>query len=224
MQDLFCVVTIRNCSFLLDVLYTIEHHNLLLHVLFYVLSGNAVIVGLLLEARADLNITSTDGMMPIHKAASEGHLAAVDKLIAKGALVNFCTSTGSTPLHYAASAGKVDVLRRLVEADCPVNAMSTGSVSCTALYCAASNGQLEAMDLLLEAGAEVDTICTNECTALHVAASNGHSKVGLLTNTTPSYRLLKVTSLFNFLWSDKPRIFHLASVVDGESGLHFIHR
>lgn len=141
-------------------------------------TGSAAIVGMLLDAKADLNITSTEGMMPIHKASSEGHYEAVKKLIDKGALVNFCTSTGSTPLHYAASTGKIDVLKLLIDSGCPVNAMSTGNLSCTALYCAASSGQLEAVDMLLQHGAEVDTICTNDCTALHVAASNGHAQVG----------------------------------------------
>lgn len=146
---------------------------------------------MLLVAKADMFITGSDGMMPIHRAATEGHLDVIDLLIEHGwifslsneteyflgALRNYYTTSGSTPLHYAASHNHRDVITRLVRKGVPVNHMSNGAVACTALYCAASSGALEAVNLLLDYGAIVDSVCANECTALHIAATHGHAAV-----------------------------------------------
>lgn len=45
-------------------------------------------IEMLLAAKADMFISSSDGMMPIHRAAAEGHLDAMNVLIEHGLCID----------------------------------------------------------------------------------------------------------------------------------------
>jgi ankyrin repeat protein len=55
----------------------------------------------------------TNGWMPLHAAASNGHKDVVELLLANKAEVNAKNTNGATPLHLAASAGHKDVAELL---------------------------------------------------------------------------------------------------------------
>ena len=53
--------------------------------------------------------------MSLHRAAANGNLKVVEKLILNGAKVNEKDNVCRTPLHYAAFNGKLEVVRELLE-------------------------------------------------------------------------------------------------------------
>ncbi|XP_076639379.1 acyl-CoA-binding domain-containing protein 6 [Colletes latitarsis] len=61
-----------------------------------------------------VNLTDTDGLLPIHWAADRGYVKIIELLIKKGANVNSQDGDGQTPLHYAASCGHLDVVKYLL--------------------------------------------------------------------------------------------------------------
>ncbi|XP_053975560.1 acyl-CoA-binding domain-containing protein 6-like [Hylaeus volcanicus] len=69
----------------------------------------------LLDKEAKLvNVTDTEGLLPIHWAADRGYAKIIELLIKKGADVNSQDADGQTPLHYAASCGHIDVVKYLL--------------------------------------------------------------------------------------------------------------
>jgi ankyrin repeat protein len=71
------------------------------------------------QAGADVNAASTDGWLPLHKAAAGGHLEAAALLISAGSIINFKNVAGCTPLHLAAQGGHAATCERLLAAGCP---------------------------------------------------------------------------------------------------------
>lgn len=47
-------------------------------------TGQSMQVKMLIDAKADMFIASSDGMMPIHRAAAEGHMEVLEELISQG--------------------------------------------------------------------------------------------------------------------------------------------
>jgi len=59
---------------------------------------------------------------PLHKAAEDGDVEVVKKLIASGADVNSCESEdGETPLHRAITRGRIDVVKLLIDSKADLN-------------------------------------------------------------------------------------------------------
>lgn len=63
------------------------------------------------------------GRIPLHYAAAEGDLAAVERLLAAED-VSAVDDEGWTPLHFAAQAAAPDVIERLLDAGADVNAVT----------------------------------------------------------------------------------------------------
>ncbi|XP_068185584.1 ankyrin repeat and SOCS box protein 9-like isoform X1 [Antennarius striatus] len=141
---------------------------------------------------------------PIHDAAFNGRLLALQRLIAQGACVNLNTLDKVSPLHGACIQGHVACAKLLVEKGANVNsstvggetplseACARGHVACMALllqhggnpsgssqasspiHKAAEKGQAECIEPLVQHGADVDQYINQSGVPLHVACSNQH--------------------------------------------------
>ena len=108
------------------------------------------VVGSLEAAEINLQFPTT-GWSHLSQAASEGDLALVTALVARGADVNLTTNKGLTPLHLAIVAGSPAVVRFLVEHDADVNAKD--SLGLSAMTMALGFENEEVIDIMREAGA-----------------------------------------------------------------------
>ena len=100
---------------------------------------------------AELYTMGAIGRMPIHYAASQGHVQTILALIVKGANVNSPDRYRNTPLHYAAANGHTGAVLALIDSSANVN--SKGSRNNTALHSAARNGHTQTILVLLGKGA-----------------------------------------------------------------------
>ncbi|CAB3368426.1 Hypothetical predicted protein [Cloeon dipterum] len=101
------------------------------------------------EDMLDPNVCNSEGITPLHAAASAGCADLIPLLICSGASVNIRTlGRGSTPLHLACQAKKVTAMSALLDApSCDVNAQdSRGN---TPLHYAAIQGSAPMTELLL---------------------------------------------------------------------------
>ena len=137
--------------------------------------GNLQLVQLLLEAGADKNIKSADGLTPLHLAVRYGHLEVARFLVEIGVEKDAETSAGCTALQLAAGSGQRELVEILMAAG--ANKDAAEEHGWTALHFAAGSGDLEVARLLVHAGASKDAAGEAGSTALHLAASNGHVKV-----------------------------------------------
>lgn len=158
--------------------------------------------GLEHEEIEEIYYPEEDYMTPLHFAAYNGHLEAVDVLLAAGASWELpCvfdlvgphstkSSEGILTLHLASISGDVPTIKRFLDLqpDFDVGDM----YGHTPLMLAALYGRKDAVKLLLEAGAQVGAVCTHQLsyelndamdenvTALHLAALNGCVEVANL--------------------------------------------
>ena len=75
--------------------------------------GHAEIAAALIEAGSDVN-KAVEGRVPLHIAASEGHLACMELFVSHGTTVDRISDDGTTPLGAAAAAGHIDAMRLLL--------------------------------------------------------------------------------------------------------------
>jgi ankyrin repeat protein len=91
---------------------------------------------------------------PLHLAAYNNDVAAVERLIKAGADVNAKSEHGSTPLIEAAMNGNAEIIERLLKAGADPNL--PGPDGMTALMIIARNTNVKAAKLLLDHGANVN--------------------------------------------------------------------
>nr|KAF6372935.1 ankyrin repeat and SOCS box containing 5 [Pipistrellus kuhlii] len=108
---------------------------------------------------------------PLHEAASQGRLLALQTLLSQGYNVNAVTIDHVTPLHEACLGDHVACARTLLEAGANVNAITIDGV--TPLFNACSQGSPSCAELLLEYGAKPQLESCLPSPA-HEAASKGH--------------------------------------------------
>ena len=123
------------------------------------LRGYIELVKQLIHHGADILARDSDGVMPLHFAASGGcSPEVVTLLIKEGAPVDATSTTLSrlTPLHYAASSPNTtviaEVVKRLLQAGANREAV-TGIEKLTPLHCAAAECGLSTVKILLDHGA-----------------------------------------------------------------------
>lgn len=163
---------------------------------------------LLVEAGANVNVTTKTGVTALMLAAQERSprsLAMVQSLLAAHANVNgggtgvrglvpiasgrnpnSYTHTGYTALGLAASTGSIEVVQALLDANAQraanpslaVNAKQPGGK--TPLTIASAKGRSDVVRLLLAAEADVSTADGGGKTALMLALENGHPEVAEL--------------------------------------------
>lgn len=80
------------------------------------LQNNVEMIGLLLDAGADINGVNRSGFTPLHHAAEAGSLEAAQYLVESGADVNFISVRGATPADIAEIIGHTEVLTVIKEA------------------------------------------------------------------------------------------------------------
>jgi ankyrin repeat protein len=96
----------------------------------------------------------SDGTTPLHRAAHNNDIAAVERLIKTGANVNAKNDYGSTPILEAALNGNTAILERLLKAGADPN--SAGPDGMTPLMIIARGTNVKAAKLLLDQGANVN--------------------------------------------------------------------
>jgi len=124
-----------------------------------------VVVDLLLEKGADIDIQDDQGDTALHLAV--GHEQVAELLLEKGADINRTDRWGMTALHEAARNGHEQVVGLLLKKGADVNAKDQGDG--TALHEAAAKGHEEVVRLLLEKGADINAEDAKGRTALHAA-------------------------------------------------------
>ncbi|XP_026231733.1 ankyrin repeat and SOCS box protein 9 [Anabas testudineus] len=141
---------------------------------------------------------------PIHDAAFNGRVLALQRLIAQGSSVNLSTLDQVSPIHGACTQGHAACAKTLMENGANVNsstvdghtplseACAHGQVTCASLllqhgaiplgtsessspiHRAAAKGHPECIELLVQYGANVDQYIHQSGSPLHVACSNQH--------------------------------------------------
>lgn len=92
----------------------------------------------------------------LHRAAADGDLSEVERLVAEGAEINAFDDLSRTPLHYAAENEHYKVTAWLLEHGAAVNAYDEKMIGETALCLAAQKHYPEMVELLLKHGADPD--------------------------------------------------------------------
>lgn len=119
--------------------------------------------------------TNSDAKDPkIVKAAKEGDISRVERLIKRGADLDKKGDVGRTALTTAVRNGNMAISKILIEAGADVDL--PGYAGYTPITFAAFRGSAELLDMLVEAGADPDARMVNDETALHVLASGKSSK------------------------------------------------
>ena len=111
----------------------------------------------------------------LHRAAFNGDVERVRKLLKEGKNPNIKDEYGWTPLHWAALGGHADVARLLLEHGANPNAQVINGW--TPLHMAAPRGHVDVVKLLLEHGANPNTQDINGYTPLHGAVYTGRVDV-----------------------------------------------
>ena len=133
-----------------------------------------------------LRLHDTERDTPLHKAARNGHFAAVETILEHQPSIvdvsRYCESdstgkmfSGLTAFHLAASRGHLSVLKVLAKGTINVN-QRAGQNSETAVNFAVANGHQAVVEWLLENGAETEAK-TNETKALELACDKVHDAV-----------------------------------------------
>ncbi|XP_078612807.1 uncharacterized protein LOC144882700 [Branchiostoma floridae x Branchiostoma japonicum] len=108
----------------------------------------------------------------LFRAAGDGDVETVKRLIQQRVDVNCVGNFSATPLRNAASGGHVGVAELLLKAGAWMD--KRDFVRDTPLHAAAEGGHVGVAELLLKTGARVDSKDVSLATPLHRAASGGH--------------------------------------------------
>merc|ERR1719409_297165 len=138
--------------------------------------GSVVIIELLLNNNADMNIRTADGDTCLHRAVQSQHHSVVSALTAKKADVNTQNRYGHTALHVAAANGDVECCRNLLfngRGELVANILLKDPRGHTALFAAAARGRVETARILVDAKASVHSADRDGNTILHLAVGNG---------------------------------------------------
>tara|TARA_Y100001933_G_scaffold253159_1_gene293083 strand:+ start:2646 stop:3110 length:465 start_codon:yes stop_codon:yes gene_type:complete len=106
----------------------------------------------------------------LHRAAGDGDLEAVGRLLDEGRDPNAFDSLSYTPLHHAAEHGHVEIMRMLLARGADPNARDVARIGDTALASVAATCSLEVARILVEAGADPTVPGWMNTTALDRAA------------------------------------------------------
>jgi ankyrin repeat protein len=130
--------------------------------------------------KADLLAASKLGYTPLHVAASQGKISAIDVLVREAAerrqlddVVNATNINGDTALHVAARERRWMAVERLLSADIGIGPDLVNKSGATALEVAVVNYDRRSAQILLDHNARTDVFPTDGWPPLHLAADNG---------------------------------------------------
>lgn len=131
-------------------------------------NGDADCVDVLLGAGISANTVDSENVSVLSRAAADGHILVVHRLLAAGCHVNR-RYRDSTAIHRCISNGQDSCIAALVEAGADIN--SIDSSKSTPLILAAKNCRrsMTAMKYLVEAGCNLECHDSEQRTALHYA-------------------------------------------------------
>ena len=115
--------------------------------------GHVNVVRLLIAARADVQLATSNGRSALYAAAENGHADTVAELLRAGAYVNQETADGAIPLTAAATNGHERVVELLLQYESDVNHVTRDGTGSTPLSAATRNGHELVAERLRSAGA-----------------------------------------------------------------------
>jgi ankyrin repeat protein len=133
-------------------------------------NGHAEVIGALLSAGADVEMTDAGGLPPLIYGVASGRMDVVELLMRRGAKLG-----RDTVLAAAAGAANTEVVERLLADGIDVDAPGFDGV--TPLASAGRAGHADMVRLLVKRGAKVDGLSGDGETALIKAAAAGHVAV-----------------------------------------------
>jgi ankyrin repeat protein len=133
----------------------------------------------LLQAGACVSRADPAGCAPLHAAAANGHIAAVQLLLSAGARADACNGAGDTALHAAARKGHGVVLRGLLRRAGASAAGACNAAGQRPLHLAAAGGHQACVAILLSvAGTDSSrALDAQGLSPLHRAGAGGHALV-----------------------------------------------
>ena len=140
-------------------------------------NGNIDEVQWQLDAGVDVNEESSNGLTPLHYAASAGHNDIVELLIERGANVNATDSgKGGTPLDYAHWGDQEEVIETLNahNAQREHEKGGKGIGQSSLIHDAALDGDIDEMQRQLDAGVDPNLKSSKGATPLFYAVYGGH--------------------------------------------------
>ncbi|KAH8169370.1 ankyrin repeats (3 copies) domain-containing protein [Sarocladium implicatum] len=151
-----------------------QDHDMLL--LMAISRNNVPHLDLLLEYKADVNQQSswnTDRRTPLAKAAGEGNLEIVEKLLEKGADPSLIGKDSQPPLYVSAYENHSDISNLLIEKGADIHQAVPGT-KWTALH--AAHDEPDLVKTLLEKGADIDAL-SDSGTCLYLASKHNQISV-----------------------------------------------
>jgi ankyrin repeat protein len=109
---------------------------------------------------------------PLHAAAENNDVAAIEKLLADGAEIDARDGTGATALLVAVHGNRIDAARALIDAGANVNAKD--KIEDSPYLYAGARGHLEILKMILAHGADLKSVNRYGGTALIPASERGH--------------------------------------------------
>jgi ankyrin repeat protein len=137
--------------------------------------GDVAAVRAMIQAGADINHATDNGMTPLLRAVHEGHDVVVRMLLKAGAELDNTLMDGFTPLYAAAAMGREACARMLIKAGVDIHKVSNDGV--TPLFIAATRGHVAALRVLIEAGADINAVGEAGTTPLTFAIAQGNEAV-----------------------------------------------
>ncbi|RDL33135.1 uncharacterized protein BP5553_08574 [Venustampulla echinocandica] len=140
----------------------------------------------------DFNSLDSLGNMPLHWAARNGHLKAVELLLMVTDDLDRVNMDQLTPLHFAAIGGHCDIAECLILRGANVDSKARNAT--TILQSAASEGHQKMVEILLAEGAFIDATDMDGYRAQHLARKYGHIAIAEMLQKYES-RMISTESL-----------------------------
>jgi len=140
--------------------------------------GHKELLGMLITARYDIEVTDKSGMTPLLMAAWTGRRDVVDLLIRVGANCLATSRSGETAIHLAAKSEQIDVLSYLVDIySHRFNLDARDREGRTVMHILAGNGDVDTICRMIRAGAHVNLKDNFKRSPSHVAITSGFDDV-----------------------------------------------
>ena len=152
----------------------IDHHDNNGHTA-VIVSNTIGIFLLLLQPKADIDISMHESSTPLMIASDLGYLLVVESLLRFSNNPNVQNMSGWSALILASCNGHLQVVELLLKENADPNVCT--NAGCTALVFTSGNGYHQVVELLLHKGANPNIQENNGLTALMFACQNGHHLV-----------------------------------------------